>query len=147
MHVYYLRAIITFNNIKSNDNTNKLINQKLLSLWILLLNLHKSLIDNIKLILKFYISKNNFILKLTCFILINSCLFSNQFFKNLILIRFKGIEANHLYVYQTNFIFKISHMDCFLHFKAIWNLAIQKGKRQPKNNNDIETRLNQLPNK
>jgi hypothetical protein len=32
---------------------------------------------------------------------------SNQFFKNLILIRFKGIEANHLYVYQTNFILKI----------------------------------------
>jgi len=30
--------------------------------------------------------------------------FSNQFFKNLILIRFKGIEANYLYDYQTNFI-------------------------------------------
>jgi hypothetical protein len=29
--------------------------------------------------------------------------FSNQFFKNLILIKFKGIEANYLYVYQTNF--------------------------------------------
>jgi hypothetical protein len=29
---------------------------------------------------------------------------SNQFFKNLILIRFKGIEANYLHVYQTNFI-------------------------------------------
>jgi len=28
----------------------------------------------------------------------------NQLFKNLILIRFKGIEANYLYVYQTNFI-------------------------------------------
>jgi hypothetical protein len=27
---------------------------------------------------------------------------SNQFFKNLILIRFIGIEANYLYVYQTN---------------------------------------------
>jgi len=40
--------------------------------------------------------------------------FSNQFFKNLILIRFKGIEANYLYVYQTNFIFKISHMIFFL---------------------------------
>jgi hypothetical protein len=35
---------------------------------------------------------------------------SNQFFKNLILIRFKGIETNYLYVYQTNFILKISHM-------------------------------------
>jgi hypothetical protein len=29
---------------------------------------------------------------------------SNQFFKNLILIIFKEIEANYLYVYQTNFI-------------------------------------------
>ncbi len=39
--------------------------------------------------------------------------FSNLFFKNLILIRFKGIEANYLYVYQTNFILKISHMIVF----------------------------------
>jgi hypothetical protein len=39
--------------------------------------------------------------------------FSNLFFKNLILIRFKGIEANYLYVYQTNFILKISHMTVF----------------------------------
>jgi hypothetical protein len=37
---------------------------------------------------------------------------SNQFFRNLISIRFKGIEVNHLYVYQTNFIKKISHMNC-----------------------------------
>jgi hypothetical protein len=29
---------------------------------------------------------------------------SNQFFKNLMLLRFKRIEANYLYVYQTNFI-------------------------------------------
>jgi hypothetical protein len=29
---------------------------------------------------------------------------SNQNFNNLILIRFKGIETNYLYVYQTNFI-------------------------------------------
>jgi hypothetical protein len=36
---------------------------------------------------------------------------SNQLFKNLILIRFKGIEANHLYVYQTNFISKIKSMN------------------------------------
>jgi hypothetical protein len=48
------------------------------------------------------------------------------------LIRFKGIEANYLYVYQTNFILKISHMNCFLHFIVIWNLMIQKGKWQPK---------------
>jgi len=27
-------------------------------------------------------------------------------FSNLILIRFKGIEANYLYVYQTNFVLK-----------------------------------------
>ncbi len=32
------------------------------------------------------------------------CNVSNHFFKNLILIRFKGIEANYLYVYQTKFI-------------------------------------------
>jgi hypothetical protein len=32
---------------------------------------------------------------------------------NLILLRFKGIEANYLYVYQTNFILKISHMNFF----------------------------------
>ncbi len=38
---------------------------------------------------------------------------SNQFFKIFILIRFKEIEANYLYVYQTNFILKISHMNCF----------------------------------
>jgi hypothetical protein len=31
---------------------------------------------------------------------------SNQFFKNLILIRFKGIEANYLYVYQKKLIKK-----------------------------------------
>jgi hypothetical protein len=39
---------------------------------------------------------------------------SDQNFKNLILIRFKGIEANYLYVYQTNFIVKISHMKFLL---------------------------------
>jgi hypothetical protein len=37
--------------------------------------------------------------------------FSNQIFKNLIYIRFKGIEANYLYVYQTNFILKIHQMN------------------------------------
>jgi hypothetical protein len=37
------------------------------------------------------------------FILIN-------FFLNLILVRFKGIEANYLFVYQTHFNLKISHM-------------------------------------
>jgi hypothetical protein len=41
---------------------------------------------------------------------------SNQFFKNLILIRFERIEANYLYAYQTNFILKINHMNWFLHF-------------------------------
>jgi len=35
---------------------------------------------------------------------------SNQFFKNIILIKFKRIQANYLYVYQTNFSLKISHM-------------------------------------
>jgi hypothetical protein len=38
---------------------------------------------------------------------------SNQFFKNLILIRFEGIEANYLYIYQTNFILKICYMIFF----------------------------------
>jgi hypothetical protein len=38
---------------------------------------------------------------------------SNQNFKNLILIRFKKIEANYLYVCQTNFILKISHINLF----------------------------------
>jgi hypothetical protein len=63
----------------------------------------------------------------------------NQFFKNLILIRFKGIEAKYLYVYQTNFIFLISHMNCFLHFILIWNvknnetLWYKKASENPKN--------------
>jgi hypothetical protein len=37
----------------------------------------------------------------------------NQFlhtFSNLILIRFKQIEVNYFYVYQTNFIYKFNHM-------------------------------------
>jgi hypothetical protein len=51
-----------------------------------------------------------------CFILINSCIiFQINFLKNLILIRIKGIEANYLYVHQTNFTLKINHMNCFLH--------------------------------
>jgi hypothetical protein len=32
MHVYCLRAIINFYNIRGNNNTNKLINQDLISL-------------------------------------------------------------------------------------------------------------------
>jgi hypothetical protein len=58
-----------------------------------------------------YISKKNFILKLFIYFKIDMFYFnqflhniSNQFFKNLILIIFKEIEANYLYVYQTNFI-------------------------------------------
>jgi len=39
--------------------------------------------------------------------------YSNQFCKNLILIRFKGIEANYLYVYQIDFTLRISHMNIF----------------------------------
>jgi len=38
---------------------------------------------------------------------------SNQIFKNFILIWLLKIEANYLYVYQTNFILKISHMIFF----------------------------------
>jgi hypothetical protein len=33
--------------------------------------------------------------------------FSNQFFNNLILIRFKGIEANYLYIYPKKFTLKL----------------------------------------
>jgi hypothetical protein len=72
--------------------------------------------------------------------------FSNHFFKNLILIRFKIIEAYYLYVYQKKFIYEISHMSCFLHFIMIWNLVIQKSKWQPQKKNDIEAWLNQLSN-
>jgi hypothetical protein len=60
--------------------------------------------------------------------------FSNQFVKNPILIRFKGIEANYLYVYQTNFIFKISHMNWFLHFIVIWTSWYKKASDNPKKN-------------
>jgi hypothetical protein len=35
---------------------------------------------------------------------------SNQFFKNFTLITLKGIRVNYLYVYQTNFFLKMSHM-------------------------------------
>jgi hypothetical protein len=72
--------------------------------------------------------------------------FSNQFFKNLIWIRFKRIEANYLYVYQTNFTLKISHMNWFLYFIVIWNLVIQKGEVTTQIFFDIEACLNQLPN-
>jgi hypothetical protein len=95
-----------------------------------------------------FILKNLIIFKLICFILINSCIiFQIKFFFNLISIRLKGIEANYLYVYQTNFILKINHMNCFLCFIVIWNLMIQKDKWQPKKRKwyrDIW--LNHLPN-
>jgi hypothetical protein len=38
---------------------------------------------------------------------------ANHFLKNLILIKFKGIESNYFYVYQKNFILKNSHMNFF----------------------------------
>jgi hypothetical protein len=70
-----------------------------------------------------------------CFILINSCIiFQIKFFKNLILINLKRIEANYLYVYQTTFVVKISQMDLLKYFIVIWNLVVQKGKWQPKKN-------------
>jgi hypothetical protein len=77
--------------------------------------------NNIKLIEKKYISKNVIYIEIYVFYF-NQFVhnLSNFFFKNLILIRFKGIEANYLYVYQTNFIKKIIHMNCF-NFIAIWN--------------------------
>jgi hypothetical protein len=54
-----------------------------------------------------------------CFILINLCIiFQINFLKNLILIKFKGIEANYFYVYQTNFILKINHMNLFFTFHS-----------------------------
>jgi hypothetical protein len=47
-----------------------------------------------------------------CFILINSCIiFQIQFFNNLILVRFKGIEAKYFNVYQKKFIKKINLMN------------------------------------
>jgi hypothetical protein len=62
----------------------------------------------------------------------------NDFLKKLILIIFKGIEANCWYVYQTSFFFKISHMNCFLvTICSDWNLMIHKGKWQPKKNKMI----------
>jgi hypothetical protein len=51
-------------------------------------------------------------------------------FSNLILIRFEGIEANYLYVYQTNFIWKKSY-ELFFTFHSGRNLLMQKGKWQP----------------
>jgi hypothetical protein len=59
----------------------------------------------------------------------------NQFLHDLsifILIIFEGIEANYLYVYQTNLIKKISHMNCFLHFIVIRNLVIQNATQKIK---------------
>jgi len=44
---------------------------------------------------------------------------SNQNFKNLILIIFKEIKTNYLYVCQTNFIVKISHKLLFLQVMVI----------------------------
>jgi hypothetical protein len=38
-------------------------------------------------------------------------IFQINFFKNIILVTFKRIEANYLYVYQTNFSLKTSHMN------------------------------------
>jgi hypothetical protein len=66
--------------------------------------------------------------------------FSNIFFKNLILIRFKEIEANYLYFYETNLTLKISHMHCFFIFHSDMKPCdTKKVKRQPKKNKiDIE---------
>jgi hypothetical protein len=41
---------------------------------------------------------------------------SKSFFKNLVLIRFKGIKANYFYVYHKKIILKISHMNSFFTF-------------------------------
>jgi hypothetical protein len=60
-------------------------------------------------------------------------MFQIIFFKNLILIRFlKELKANYLYIYQTIFIYKINHMNYFLHSIVLWNLTIQKDKWQPR---------------
>jgi hypothetical protein len=77
--------------------------------------------------------KMNFILKLTFFILINFCIiFQISFFKNLMLIRFQRIEANYLYVSQTNFIKKISHMNCFYISSWYETLWFKKASDNPK---------------
>jgi hypothetical protein len=73
--------------------------------------LYWSFKNNIKLIKIIYISEKQFYIKILLYLRIVVFFFnqllhnlSTQFFKNLILIRLKGIEANYLYVYQTNFI-------------------------------------------
>jgi len=52
----------------------------------------------------FYLKK--IILKLMCIILINSCIIFQINFLRFILINFKRVVTNYLYVYQTNLILK-----------------------------------------
>jgi len=138
MHVYYLRAIINFYNIKGKKNTKKINQLKVNFIMIFVIKSSSKpywkFKNSIKLIKNIYISKMNSILRFI-FILKLMCFYLNQFLNtlsNLISIIFKRIEANYLYVYQTNFTLKINHMNCFLHFIVMWNLTIQKGKWQPK---------------
>jgi len=72
---------------------------------------YSSFWNNIKLILKHLYLKNEYYIKIFIYFKIDVFYFnqflhnlSNGFLKNLILIRFNKIEANYLYVYQTNFI-------------------------------------------
>jgi hypothetical protein len=58
--------------------------------------------------------------------------FSNQSFKNLILIRFNGIEANHLYVYKKKIILKIIHIKFFNISKSYETLWYKKASDNPK---------------
>ncbi len=65
----------------------------------------------------------------------------NQFlhnFSNLILIRFRGIEANYFYVYQTNFILKINQMICFFTFHSDMKLLDTKRQVTTQKNKLIE---------
>jgi hypothetical protein len=76
----------------------------------LLLNLHQNLIGFFKITsneFKTFVCQNIIYIKKFIYLKIDIFYFSefwhnlsNQNFKNLILIRFKGIEANYLYVYK-----------------------------------------------
>ncbi len=77
----------------------------------MLLNLHQSYIEGFKsnqIISKILYLKKEFYIKIYIYLKID-VFYLNQFlhnFSNLILIIFKRIETDYLYVYQTNFILK-----------------------------------------
>jgi hypothetical protein len=75
----------------------------------LLLILHQSLIEVFKITPNHLYLKKEFHIKILIYVIIDVFYFnqflhnlSNKVFKNIILIRFKEIEANYLYIYQKN---------------------------------------------